>query len=406
MATQKQIAREGLLWTAGEYLFGQIIGFVQGILLARLLCPEDFGLAAMLGIFLAIGGALSDCGLGNALIAFGGSRRTERHALVWNVGVGLFLYLLCAVAAPWIAAFYDKPVLTNLLRVMALVMPLNAACVVGCARLNRAQRFATLSSINAVVVVVVFAVGVSLAWCGWGVWAIAWMNLTWSVMRFLLLTGVTFRDVAVPHTEKPFGGLLAYGFKLTVSELIASGYYHAFPLVVGRVLGPAMAGVWMRSLRWSQLAGDIVNASVSRVSFATFSRGEGGALRYLGVNLVLVWPCLVLLGVFAEPIVRFVLGEAWLPCVPYLRILLVAAMVAPVNTISVNLLKAWGEAGLVLKSELVKRPLAVAYLAVGVFGGMSGVCWALVVNQFTEALINAGLVGRFMVRSKERRACL
>lgn len=386
----------GLIWTGVEKAFGQAIGFVQGVILARLLSPGDFGLAAMLGIFLAVGSALAESGLGNALIAFGGTRQAERRVLCWNVGIALLMYGVLALAAPWVAAFYAQPILKELLWVMAASLPLNAACVVGNARLNRSLRFAALSRMNIALSILSFALGVGLAYAGWGVWAIAWMNVGWAAARLLGVTLIAFRGEPVPTTgeAKPFAALLGYGMRLAACDLIAIVYNNCFALVIGKAFGAVSAGIYNRGLRWSQLAGEVVNASISRVSFAAFSRGEGGAVRYMLLNVALVWPCLLGLGVLATPIVRLVLGEAWLDCVPYLRILLLGAAVTPISTVSVNVLKANGRADEVLKSEAIKRPLAFAYLVAGVPFGVAGICWAKVANDVTEAVINGYLAAR------------
>lgn len=397
MGQQLSQTKSGLIWTGVEKLLVQSIGFVQGVILARILSPGDFGLAAMLGIFLAVGNALADSGISDALIAFGCSRRTERRVLCWNVGLALLLYVLLALSAPWVADFYGQPVLRKLLWVMAATLPLNAACVIGNARLHRGMRFGVLSRCNILLGVFSFVLGLVLALAGWGVWAIAWMNVGWSGARLVALAFIAPRDESIPVAGdgQSCRALLTYGFRLAACDLISVVYNNCFALVIGKAFGAAAVGIYNRGQRWTQLAGDAVNESIGRVSFAAFSRGEGSASRFLLLNLALVWPCLLVLGVFATPIVRLVLGETWLPCVPYLRILLVGAAFTPVSTVAVNVLKASGRADLVLKAEALKRPLGFAYLAAGIIsGGIIGVCWAKVANDITVALVNSWLAWR------------
>jgi len=386
----------GLLWTGVEKTFGQVVGFVQGIILARLLCPEDFGLAAMLGIFLSVGITLSDSGLGNALIAFGATRRTERRVLAWNICVSLFLYVALVAFAPLIASFYRQPVLRELVWVMALCLPLNAACVVGSARMNRNMRFVAFSCLNIVLDFSAFVVGLVLAFAGWGVWAIAWMNVFWGAARLILLSFVAFRDEPSSGRdgERPFREMLAYGIKLSAGEVIGVAYGNCFALVIGKAFGAGVVGIYNRGLRWSQLAGDVVNSSVARISLVALSRGKVRAVRFAALNVVLVWPCLLALGLFAPQVVRLVLGEDWLPCVPYLRILLVGAAFAPFNIQAVNVLKATGRAGALLGSEALKRPLALAFLCIGVSFGVTGVCWAKVAGDVLEAAVDCFLAMR------------
>lgn len=427
MKTSSDIAN-GIVWTGVEKAFEQAVGFAQGVILARLLCPDDFGLTAMLGVFLLLGNAMSDCGLGNTLIAFGERFRTsgtlaliERRAVAFNVGIGLAVYAVLAVAAPGIAAFYGRAELRDLVWIMGATVPLNAACVVWNARLNRDMRFGLLSRINMGVTLTTFMLGIALASAGCGVWSIAWMNVAWAAARILVFARAARGDApgaAVPVSPGTVPGdfrlCLSHGWRLMVSELLGTLYGSSYHFVLGKLFGAASAGIFARGHRWSQLAGDVVNQSFGRVSLSAFARGDGGAMRYIAFNVAIVWPCLVVLGVFAEEIVGFVLGDQWLPCVAYLRILLVGAAFMPVTAILLNVLKAAGRSDLVLKGEAVKRPVAFlsiiaavivltcgrdAFPQIADWDGVAVFCWVKAANDAFEALVSALLVRRFRADS-------
>lgn len=164
-------------WTLLEKLLSQLLGFGQGVILARLLSPHDFGLAAMLGLFLAVATTLADSGLGSAYVVLGASPRPARRILLWNVALASFLYLLLALASPFIAAFYAEPILRPLVLVMGLTMIFSSCSVLGAARLQRARRFAALSLVNTLTTLGGFLTALTLALLGFGVWTLAWTGV-------------------------------------------------------------------------------------------------------------------------------------------------------------------------------------------------------------------------------------
>ena len=372
-------------WVGLEKLLVHGVSFVQGVILARLLCPEDFGLAAMLGIFLCIGNIMSESGLGTAYVVFGGDgRRLQR----WNVGLALAVYALLAAGAPAIADFYAQPVLRPLVLVMGVGLVLDAASVIGQARLQRTLRFRALLAVNCLTALSGLLVSVLLAWRGFGVWAIAGMGVIASFVRLMLLEALTFRAVATEDKGRSMRELLAYGWKLTLSKFVSVAYDNAFQLVIGKLFSPMDVGLFARGRRWAALPADVANEGVMRVALPEFAKNVGAVRTYLLLNIVLLWPALAVLGLFAEPVVRLVLGEQWLPCVPYLRILLVGMVFTPVINIAITLIKASGESGLLLKMDAVKRPLSFGLLGLGVFGGVAGLCWAKVAGDFIEMVVD------------------
>ena len=378
-----------MLWTGLEKILVQGIGFAQGVVLARLLKPEDFGLAAMLGIFLGVGSALAESGLGMAYVVYG---RNSRRVFWWNVGIGAAIYAVLAALAPFIANFYGEPVLKPLLWVMGLGMVLNAASVLGSARLQRERRFGALSSVNVVTTLAAFLAAVALALCGWGVWAIAWMGVIGAVLRLAALAATRSLKFATDD-DGDFRKMLGYGLKLTLSGLIHTVYTNAYNLVVGKMFSPAAVGLFSRGMRWAALPTEVVDDSVGRVALPDMAQGVRSARHYMLLNALLLLPMLVLLWLFADVVVGFVLGAAWLGCVPYIRILLVGVLFAPVTNIALQYIRAKGRSDLVLVTDAIKKPVQIGLLAAGafmVYAGLGGqgvlmLCWTKAVGDIVEA---------------------
>lgn len=380
-------------FTLLEKILGQAIVFLQGVILARLLCPEDFGLVAMLWIFIAVGSSLAESGLGSAYVVYGGS---TRPILKWNVSAALLIYLVLALAAPFIAAFYHEPILRELTWVMGLGIVINSASVVDYARLQRAKRFAALSFVNTSTALGTFLLALLFALLGFGVWTIAWMSVGAALLKLFALRFSVSRlssssESAEAKAVLPaeFSKLISYGLKSMLSGLIHTVYLNSYQLIIGKMANPAAVGLFTRGQRWAALPDDVVNDSVSRVAFPSFVAGDISARRMILINAALLWPCLAILYLFAPEIIALVFGSAWLAAVPYLRILILGVLFTPLCNISLNYLRAKGRADLVLVTDAIKKPLQIAALVCGVcVGSVEALCWAKVASDVFEAMVD------------------
>ena len=400
----------GILWTGIEKVVVYGINFVQGVILARLLCPEDFGLTAMLGIFLGLGGTLAESGLGTALvIGVKGRgdevRRLERQVLGWNVGTAVGIYVVLALSAPWCAAWYGKPLLTPILRAMAAGLVINALSVVATARLTREERFGRLAGVNGLSTILGASAAIALAWAGCGVWSIVGLGLVAATFRtgFAWVAARGGREEAGSMSAvgvMDFRAALRYGWKLMLSGLIHVVYVESYNMVIGKTCSPAAVGLFARGQRWARLPAEIVNDAVGRVALPVLSRANGGgALRFTLISAALLWPGLVVLGIWAPQIVDLVLGEQWLDCVPYLRILIVGQFFTVGGNIALQLLRARRRSDLVLKTDLWKKPIGFVALACGIPFGVAGLCWAKVVSDI--AVCVADMAYAFRCRDDE-----
>lgn len=283
-------------YTLIEKILVQGVAFVQSVILARLLCPEDFGLAAMLGIFLGVGGILAESGLGGAYVVYGGD---ARKVFKWNVGVAVIIYAMLAIAAPWIAAFYRQPVLRDLMWVMGLTVIIYAASVSRTAMLQRQKRFKSISFVNTISVLAAFGASVGMASAGWRVWAIVSAGLAHGVVR---LVGLFCCRVGRGEDGEQSGAwqkMLSYGWKTLVCGLIGTLYTHSFRLVIGKIFDPSAVGLFHRAQHWATLPGSVINESVSRVALPALvqrmegSVEEGVGCRWMGVNGLLLWSGMV-----------------------------------------------------------------------------------------------------------------
>lgn len=385
------------MWTGLEKAAVYGIGLAQSVALARLLRPADFGLAAMLGVFLNIGETLAESGLGTALVVLGKpGKEVERAALKWNLGIAAGLYaLLCAGSWP-ISRFYGEPVLVPLLCVMALGLLAHAASVVALARLTREMAFGRLAWVHACSTLCAGGVAVLCAWRGGGVWSIAALTLVMACVRTALawwFAGPKGEDGAASGARAAcaFRPTLRLGLAFMASGLVWNVYVNLSQLIIGKLYSPAAVGLFVRGQRWATMPGEVVNESVARVALPTLSRaraaGERAAGRaFLALNCALLWPGLAVLWIWGHEIVGLVLGEAWVACVPYMRVMIWGAALTAVSSLVLTDIKARGAGKALLRTDLFKKPVGVAAVALGAFWGIEGLAWAFVVGQLAEVL--------------------
>ncbi len=399
---------KGIFWTGLEKFLVYGVNFVQGIFLARLLQPADFGLTAMLGIFLAVGSALAETGFGTALVADGGKYACfERQALRWNIGLASAIFAVLFLAAPFVASWYGIPVLSLLMRVMAIGLIINAASVVATARLTRELQFKKLAWVNSLSALIGAVLAIAMAAMGFGVWSIVALGLVSSSLRTLLAWGMAAGVGCGRQFESSSGGSSAQSFltflllsaKLTVSTLIYTIYSNLYQLVIGKLFNAGAVGLFTRAQRWSRLPVDFSTEPISRVVFADFSKGGGSFRRYFLLNCLLSWPLLACLWIFAKPIIGFVLGDQWLDCVQIMRILIIGALFVPFQ-LSYHVLAASGRGNCILANEVVKRVLAFSALGVGCLFGIEGLCWSCVAIEVASSISDLSFM--FYVRRRRQ----
>ena len=390
--------RNGLLWTGAEKVLVYGLNFIQGIVLARLLKPEDFGFCTMLGLFLGIGGVLAESGLGTVLVVkVSGCRAVcEKNAVVWNIAASVILYAVLAGSSPFVADWFGEPVLNPLLRVLALSLILNSAGVVPVARLTRMEAFSRLSWLNGTAYVVGSFIGIAFAYAGCGVWSIAAMILSQTAIKTALAWFWAMREtdqsgkVRMHDVDNrcTLRNLLQEGWKLTISGIINTSYCNIYHLLIGKIWTSASVGFFVRGQRWAQIAGEVVNDAVGRVALPRLVADDSQSVCLAVLNIVLLWPALAVLWLFADVFVEQVLGGQWVACVPYIRIFIIGQFVTPVSNIALNLLKARDRADLVLASDGIKKPFGFLAMGIGCFFGVGGLCWAKVASDFTEATVD------------------
>lgn len=399
METQPSIKRKataGMAWVGVSRLAMQASQFVISIVLARRLMPEDYGIIAMLAIFIAIAQTFLDSGFASALIQK--KERTETDystAFYFNIGVSLLLYTAFFIAAPWIAEFYSMPILCSVTRVVTISLIINGLTIVQTARLTinlnfRLQAIADISSTCIAGLVAIF-----LAYSGWGVWALAFQGICSALIRAVILWMFSRWKPVCSFSYNSFRQLFSFGSKLLCSGMINTVYNNVYTLVIGKVLNASDAGFFNRGEHFANLPTRTVQEMVVKVNYPILSslQDDNQKLvstyqKMLTAPMFLLYPILWLMIALAEPMIEALIGRIWLPCVPILQIICIGGMFNPLTHINLNLLYVKGRSDLVLKLELIKKPIAFLILIASIPLGLVWMCVGRSIYCFIAFVFN------------------
>lgn len=386
----KQKAVNAVLWSTIERFSVQGINFVLGLLIARLVAPSDFGVIAMLAVFLAMANTFVDSGFANALI-----RKLDRTEIdnstvfYFNIVVGAGAYVILFFAAPLIAEFYRMPILIPILRVVSWSIVFNSLAIVQQAILTSNINFKSQAKISVVAAVVSGFIGVVMAYMQYGVWALVAQMVSSAFVRMTMLWIVVRWCPCRAFSRQSFRELFSYGSKLLLSNLVVNISSSVTGLIIGRKFSSASLGFYNRAEQLSVFLAGNISAILNRVTFPVFSKKQNDKatlrqyyLKIISVTSMLVVPAMAILFVFAEPLIVVLLTEKWIPAVPLVRILVFFAVWMPFSVLNINILCVVGRSDYVLRIEMLKGALCVAAILLAIPYGLEYVCYALAIATF------------------------
>lgn len=392
----------GVLWNFIEKVLMRGASFVIGIILARLLSPSDFGLIGMLAVFVSISNVFIEGGLAKALI-----QRKECQdidfstAFVSNVGMSLVIYLVLFLSAPFIADFYDEPILTDITRILSLNFILGSFNIVQRAKLMANVDFKSLAQINVISIVVSGAAGILMAYYGCGVWSLVGQTLCSTIVLFFLFPFFSKWRPSVKFSKVSFQHLFSFGSKLMVTGVYSVVLNNISTICIGRYYRSSQLGFYTRGSQFSEIISSTVFDVLGNVTFPVLSHlqdeREKLVLVYrksLFLTAMIVFPLMILCALLSRPMVIILLTEKWLPCVVIMQWLFLARMFSPLSAINMNVLNAVGRSDLFMKLDFSKAPLILVILAITIPISVEAIAIGSFCINFLCFFINAYLPGR------------
>ena len=378
----KNKTRKGVFWSTFNTFFNQGITFLFGIILARLLTPNDYGTIGILTIFITVISIFVDSGFSVALI-----RKEEKKPedydtqFYFNIGVGFVCYWALFFIAPCIASYYEMPILCPLLRVLAIKIIIQSFGIVQTALYSINLDFKTPAIIAIIANVCTGVVGIYMAYVGFGVWSLVAQQL----LSQLIVVGAYWIlskwRPQLRFSQESFRYLFGFGSKILGTSLIQTVYNNIYPLVIGGKFGAGDLGLYSRANHFAQLPSENMSMVLNRVSFPVLSsvnkdreRVVSLYTRMLKLTAFIVFPLMIFLAAISYPLIELLLGHKWIASAPMLQILCMALMWQPISAINQSILKVLNRPDLLLKMEFIKRPLGICIIIVSLYFGMIGVC--------------------------------
>lgn len=389
-------AKSGLVWNTVERLVTSGIQFVLTIILARLLSPDDYGIIAMPAIFMAIAQVLIDSGFANALIRKPDLNEKDLStALYFNVLVGIGVYFALFISSPLIADFFNTPILSKLLKVTAIVVFLNSLGIVQQAVLTKRMDFKSQAVISAISTFVSGAIGVWMAYNGYGVWALVFQQVSAALLRVVLLWIYGKWHPFWMWSNDSFHYLWNFGSKVVFIGILDSIYNNVYAFIIGKMYNQKDLGNYTRAQQFAELPANNLSGIVQRITFPLLSEIQNDDVRLSSIFLrliellsLLVAPLIFSLAAMANPLIMSLLGKEWEGCVLLFQILCIARFWTPFNSINVNLLQVKGRTDLQLKLEIAKKVVITIILGLTIYRGVVFLVGGFSVCTFVAFMIN------------------
>ena len=397
MGATKRKVISSLFWKLMERGGTQGVQFIVQIVLARLLLPEEYGIIALTTIFITVANVFIQQGFGVALIQ---KKKIEEEDLssvfFLNLTVAFLLYIIIFFASPMIAQFYNQPILKNVLRVLSITLFMGAINSVQNAIVSRRMEFKRYfySSISGIVLSGI--VGIILAYLGAGVWALVINQIVNTLtITIVLWFTVKWRPKWI-FSIKRLKELFSFGWKVLCSSLLDTIYNEMYGLVIGKVYTSELLGYYNRGQQFPKVIATNIDGSVSSVMLPTLSSEQDNKIRLKSImrraimtSSFLLFPTMFGLAAIAEPMVKLVLTDKWLPCVIFIHMLCVFYAFLPINIGNLQAINAIGRSDIFLKLEIIKKVIGVLMMCISIPLGIYVMVGFKVVNSFVYTFINA-----------------
>lgn len=387
----------GVIWSLIDNVSSSGVIFFVGIILARLLTPEEYGVMAMVSIFIAISNSIIDSGLSSALIRKVKVKPIEYNTVFYfNLLISLLLYICLFFISPFIALFFREPILCEVMRVIGLILIINALSIIPYTIFVREINFKTQTIISLIASVGSGVIGVWMAFSGQGVWSLVGQQLGRQCLNTLFLWFFCHWKPTVSFSMTAFKEMFGFGSKLLLSGLLDTIYKDIYYIVIGRCFSSSILGQYTRAKQFSMVFSTNLTTVVQRVSFPVLSSIQDDSIRLreayrkvIKSTMLVSFACMLGLAAIAKPLLILLISDKWLPAVYFLQIVCFSNMLYPLHAINLNILKVKGRSDVFLKLEVIKKVLAIFPILVGVYLGIEMMLWGSVIISVISYFLNA-----------------
>ena len=396
MTSLRNKAISGASWSFAGRMLQQGFQFIIGIILARLLIPEVYGLVGMAMVFITVSYVFIDSGFSAAIVQRKNITNLDLSTVFYlNMGVSIVVYTIVFFSAPLISSFFGEPQLVNIVRVLGIIILLYAFSLVQHSIILRNVDFKLRTRIELVAQISSGAVGIFLAYKGFGVWALIWKTILNQVLINFQLWLNNNWFPSLEFSKESFKELFSFSSKLLISGILDRIYQQIHRLVVGKFFPTKELGLYTRAEQFKNLPSQVVSNSLMSFLLPVFSKMQDeperlkkAARRVLKIVMFFNINALIIMGIVAGPMINVLLGDKWMGSAIYLQLLIFVGIFYPMHSINVQILVALGRSDLFLKIEVIKKIIGIPAILLGIFVSIKAMILGMILTSVIGLLVN------------------
>lgn len=395
---------KGTAWSAADAILGQGITFLVGLVLARLLSPEEYGLIGICMIFVSVLNGIVDSGFSNALIRKNNVSDTDYNTMfIANMLASVVLYIVLFLASSWISVFFDRSELTSLIRVVGLILFANALSITQNTILTKRIDFKTKTKASVVSSLTSGIIGVVMALSNFGVWSLVGQVLSKQITYTFCLWILNHWWPTFTFSSKSFYYMWGFGWKLMVSGLLNTLWNQLYQVVVGKFYSPFTLGQYTRGREYAGLLSSNLTTIIQRVSFPVLcqlqddkSRMVEGYRKVIKMTMFVSVLGLFTLGAISEPLLYCMIGPQWYEASTYLPLICILMTLYPLHAINLNILQVLGRSDIFLYLEIIKKIIGMVPIMIGIFVDIYWMLVASILIGFVSLYLNSWYTGKVL----------
>ena len=393
---------KGLSWSFLDNILSQGITFLVGIVLARLLSPQEYGLIGIVTIFIAIFNSIVDCGFSSALVRKNDASDIDYNTVFYtNLAFSVLLFLVLFFCAPAISKFFKHSELIELTRVMAIIVLINAFSIIQRTILVKRVDFKTQTKVSVIASSISGIIGIVMALCHCGVWSLVGQQVSRQLLNSVFLWVFNNWRPKLEFSKAHFRELFSFGWKMLVSGIIDTIWKQIYLIVIGKCYSASTLGQYSRADQFQSVFSSNLTSVIQRVSYPLLSsiQDEKDRLklyykRLIKETMLVSFVLMLGLAACAKSLIIVLIGSKWMEAIPYLQIICFYGMLYPLHAINLNMLQVQGRSDLFLILEIIKKSVAVIPVLLGIFVNIYWMLWGSVIVGFIAYYLNSYYSGK------------
>ena len=395
---------KGVCWSATDAFLGQGVSFIVGIILARILSPEEYGLIGIVMIFVTVLGGVVDSGFSTAMIRKQNANDDDYNTMFYtNFVFSIVLYVVLVSVSSFIATFFDRKELQMLIPAMGLILIINALSLTQYTILTKRIDFKTKTKVSAIASITSGIAGIISAYQGFGVWALVIQKILQQSLYTTFLWIFNKWRPAIKFSKDSFHYMWGFGWKMLLSGLLNNIWNQIYQVVVGKYYNPSILGQYSRANDYAKIFSENLTAIIQRVSYPVLANIQNDKERMIAayrkiikISMFVTLICMFFIGAVSEPLILFLIGDKWLEASYFLPLICISMSLYPLHAVNLNMLQVQGRSDVFLYLEVAKKIIAIGPICLGIFIGIKAMLIGSIATCVIAYFLNSYYTGKIL----------